>query len=93
MAHETENAARPVPIAEAIKRIGKGRDIHTMFNPRMNVLIGADWSRQDVIAAMRKHGVEESGPDATDMGHPLVIRRYKLPTGQLVPLFIATKGA
>jgi hypothetical protein len=60
-----------VALDEAIRRIGPARDIHT-FRTRPNILLGCDWDREEVIAYMRKHGVEESGPIMSGMKHTLV---------------------
>lgn len=74
---------RAVPIEEAIERIGRGKHVHT-FMQGGGALIGADHSRSDLIAAMKKYGVEEAGDQARAMKHTLVIREY----GGHGPLFI-----
>ena len=63
---------REVPIDEAITRIGDAEYIHTFRNTPFAIL-GADWSRVELIDAMRKHGVVEAGPTACSMGHTLAI--------------------
>lgn len=84
----TENdERRVVPIAEAIRRIGRRKHIHTFMNAPFG-LIGADHERDGLIAAMRKHGVEDSGATASAMGHTLVIVAYPVSNGRTTSLFI-----
>lgn len=63
-----------VPFEEAVKRLPDKAEIHTFRNPAASILVGADWSREEVIAAMRKHQVEETGPGASKMNHGLAFR-------------------
>lgn len=68
-----------------IRKDEDGNYVHTFRNPQ-GVLIGADWELDKLLAQMREHGVEESGPAAQRMGHGLLtIDRW----GH--PLFIETK--
>lgn len=84
---------RVVPLAEAIARIGDRPQVHTFMDGGF-CLIGADHDRDDLITAMQAHGVEESGPGASAMGHTLVIAQYPLGDGRTTPLFIeATRAA
>jgi hypothetical protein len=73
----------PLTLDEAVALLPDGDDIHT-FRGSGGIMLGADWDRQTVIAAMAECGVEKSGPMATAMGHGLVLHDPK-------PLFIATK--
>ena len=85
----------PVPIEEAIARLdvipdydpggdeGPGPCVHTV-RPSGPILLGAHWRLAQVRAAIERHGVEESGPQATRMGHALVLFDEK------GPLFLAT---
>lgn len=84
---DTTNDERvKVELDDAISRLDlrDGR-VHT-FRQGGFMLIGADWDLEEAVAAMRKHGVEESGPEATGAGHGLVL------IDDHGPLFIATKG-
>jgi hypothetical protein len=74
-----------VNLDDAIIRLATedGR-VHT-FRDAGIALIGADWDIEDLIAAMRKHGVEESGPSAIEAKHGLVLM------DEHGPLFIATR--
>lgn len=83
---------RVVPLAEAIARIGDGPMIHTFMSGGF-ALLGADHGRDELIAAMSEHGVEDSGAGATAMGHTLVIVRYPLGDGTTTPLFIEAAPA
>lgn len=76
-----------VSLEDALKRIGDGEQIHTFLQGPMGILIGADWGREALIDAIKKHGIEESGPAATAAGHGLVILRGDS------PLFVETVGA
>lgn len=83
---------RIVPLNEAIARIGEEPEIHT-FMQTGPMLIGADHPREELIAAMRAHGVEESGPAATAMKHSLVIVAYPTTDGRTTALFIEARLA
>jgi hypothetical protein len=73
-----------VPIERAIELIGDGPRIHTFRNTG-NILIGADWDREDLIAAMRKAGaILITGPMAQRALHGLAISEGGS------PLFIET---
>lgn len=76
-----------VPLADAISRlaVNDGR-VHT-FRDAGIALVGADWDLADAIEAMRQHGVEESGPAATEARHGLVL------VDEHGPLFIETREA
>lgn len=76
-----------VPYAEAVTRLPDGDRIHTYRQSSMNVLIGADWFRDDLLAAIMEHAdtIEETGPHAQHMHHGLAIHDHH------GPLFIETK--
>lgn len=61
-----------IPVDEAIKRLPTGVRVHTFRSNGMG-LIGADWSRSELITAMIQFGVEEAGDGASAMGHTLVL--------------------
>jgi len=63
---------RRVSLDEALRRIGDQPDIHTFRSTQPNILTGCDWDRDELIAYITAHGVEDSGPEATAMGHTLV---------------------
>lgn len=87
MTDKTLTERQPVAIEEAIRRIGTEAHIHT-FMQGGPCLIGADHDRDELIAAMTHHGVEESGDAASAMGHTLVIVAYPVSGGRTTPLFI-----
>jgi hypothetical protein len=70
---------------EAIELLADGEYVHVICNSAAAVLIGADWPRSRVIAAIRESEPEKSGDMACGMGHGLFI----LHDGRR--LFIATK--
>lgn len=87
---QNESDRRVVPIDEAIARIGDGEHIHTFMQGGF-ALLGCDHDREELIASMREHGVEESGRQASAMGHTLVIVNYPVEYGRTTPLFIEAK--
>jgi hypothetical protein len=79
-----EEDRKPLSREEAIALLPDGDDIHT-FMAAGFALIGADWSREEVIEAIDKHGAELSGPVATGMNHGINL------TG--TNIFVGTKSA
>jgi hypothetical protein len=88
----SDDERRVVPIEEAIERIGGDEMIHTFMGGGFG-LLGADHERDGLIAKMRKHGVEDSGPSMSAMGHTLVIVEYPLDDKRTTPLFIQAAKA
>lgn len=84
---QEDNSRRSVPIEEAIRRIGLKSMVHTFMEVGLG-LIGADHRRESLIAAMKRHGVEDAGSEAAKMGHTLVIVKYPLDDTRTMPLFI-----
>lgn len=74
----------PVTLERALEMIGDGERVHTIRNSAVGVMLGADWDRAGIIAAIEKFGVELSGPAATSMKHGLVL------FDEHGPLFIET---
>lgn len=74
----TENADslkdREISYDDAVKLLREGKSIHTFRNPRENILVGADWSREHILKALKKAPVIYlSGPGATSLNHGLAI--------------------
>lgn len=69
---------------QAIAMLPEGDYVHT-FRDGIGMLIGADWSRKDLIKAIKKAKPELAGEMATNMKHGLVI------FDDHGPLFIQTK--
>jgi hypothetical protein len=72
---------------QALAMLPEEGDVHT-FRSSPGILVGADWRRSDVVAAIEKAGPEElevGGPQCQAMGHSLVLWTR----GE--PLFIETK--
>lgn len=55
---------------QAMERLPDKENIHTFR--QAGVLIGADWQREEVLEAINKYQFEESGAQATKMGHGMV---------------------
>jgi len=49
----------------------KGTRVHTLVNPAVNMMVGADWDVEQVRACFEENGVELAGHTATSMGHGL----------------------
>ena len=49
------------------------RHIHT-FLGQGPIMVGADWSRRDVLILIRRGDCEKAGPIATGGGHGLAVR-------------------
>lgn len=75
-------------LEDATKLLADSERIHTFRQGGAGILIGADWDREDIIERIKKHGVELSGAQATNMGHGLVSVNQKNPRDTL---FIETE--
>jgi hypothetical protein len=77
-----------VPYDEAVKRLPDSPEIHTFRQSIANVLIGADWPRDDILSTLsaHAHAIEETGPMAQHMNHGLAIHDDR------GALFIETRG-
>ena len=61
-----------ITVDEAIKILPKGNSVHTFVNIAMG-LVGADWSKEDIIDKLKAvDTIEISGDHARNMGHGLV---------------------
>lgn len=62
-----------VTYEQAVAMLPDDDEIHTFVNSAANILLGADWSREDVLEFFRKHDgeIELSGENATRMKHGL----------------------
>ncbi|MCW5591018.1 MAG: hypothetical protein KIS74_02865 [Burkholderiales bacterium] len=71
---------------QAIAMLAEGELVHTFINPGVGMLIGADWTREEVIAAINEAGEASlTGSMATSMGHGIAIKHQ----GRFV--FLATR--
>lgn len=82
---------RILTFAEAERLLPDGDSIHTFYN-LPNQLVGADWSREDVLSAMAEEGViiELTGKMARDTGHGMCVHPNKETYYQSDILFIET---
>ena len=59
----------------AIAALPDGDDVHTFMQGGTGMLLGADWSREDIAAALRKaERIDVTGDQAQSMRHGLAIR-------------------
>lgn len=75
-----------ITFEEAVKMLPDGDYVHTFRSSAPGIVIGADWSREDLLEKMKKAGLELSGAAATAMKHGIAL------IDDQGPLFIATKG-
>lgn len=55
---------------EAIAMLADGDEVHCILNPNIDMLLGADWAREDVIKLIRSSSdIRATGPMAQSMGH------------------------
>lgn len=82
---------RILTFEEAERLLPDGDSIHTFYN-LPNQLVGADWSREDVMSAMAAEGVmiELTGKMARDTGHGMCVHPNKETYYQSDILFIET---
>ena len=64
-----------------------GDDVHTLIQAG-SALIGADWSRSQILAAAASGGAELAGESATAMNHGIVI--WQGDGDDMTPVFVAT---
>lgn len=62
----------PLSVADAVSMLPDGERIHT-FRSGGRVLVGADWPRAELVAAIEEHGAELSGEMATAMQHGICL--------------------
>lgn len=73
MSSTTDTGRVFLTVDEALAILPEGAKVHTFRNP-VGVLLGADWSRKDVVKAIRKaFKLELAGSVATSMNHGLVV--------------------
>jgi len=70
---ETQNERKKLSLEEATLILPEGKYIHTFRNNHVNMMIGADWERNKILALVLDHGAWLTGPIATSMGHGLWI--------------------
>lgn len=72
MTAPTDDEPEKVTTAQAIAMLPDGDYIHTFRNPG-GMLIGSDWDRAAVVAAISSNDCELSGGMAMSMGHGLFV--------------------
>lgn len=58
---------------EAVALLPDSEMIHTFRTPAMNVMLGCDWCRDDILALLESGTPELAGEIATSMNHGIVI--------------------
>ena len=59
----------------AVSRLADGDDVHTFRQGSIGMLLGADWSRNEILAAMKAAPeILEAGEIATNIGHGIAIK-------------------
>lgn len=82
-------AKRYVTYEEAVSLLPDGEYIHTFTNPAMDLMVGADWSREEILDKLRRSTIERTGPGARSLGHG--IAAYTVDGGKIKGLlFIET---
>ena len=75
MTQVTEEERIFIAADEALKMLPDGDTIHVFMNPAVDVLLGADWSRSDVIELLRRsQRIEIAGEHARKMNHGLAVQ-------------------
>lgn len=70
----SEEERKFLTVDEAKEKISDNDTIHVFANPGVNMLVGADWSRKQVIALIEKSETREIGGEmCRKMRHGLVV--------------------
>lgn len=67
--HQVDEEREIVTPEQAAAMLPDGDTVHVFRNPMGNTLVGADWTKAELLKAFQKYGVELSGPAATAMHH------------------------
>ena len=73
MKRQAKETEVPIPFDQAKKKLPKGNQIHAFRQSVGGILIGADWSRADILKAMKKYAIHETGEKAQKMNNGLAI--------------------
>jgi hypothetical protein len=61
---------------DAMTLIGPGDPVHVLVNPAGGVLVGADWTRAEILRLLDEAEVVElGGPECRRIEHPVVATR------------------
>lgn len=63
---------------EAIALLPDGQTVHTFMSPAVNTLVGADWTRDEIIELVTKCETQLSGEAAKGMKHGIAAFRPKI---------------
>ncbi len=81
-----DNEREFLDFEQAVAMLSEDDRVHVYDNPAPGVLVGADWSRDELLVLMRESACELAGENAASMGHGLVVWDGKR------ALFVETKG-
>jgi hypothetical protein len=88
MTDTTELPEELLTYDQAVALLADGDSVHTFLQGPLGMLIGADWSREKILALLRDTDRREvTGPQAQAMGHGLAAWRGD------EPVFIETAAA
>ncbi len=74
MADVTKDDRIFLTVQEALDLLDDGEEVHSFASPAGGMLLGADWSRAEAIAAIENAKTREvAGPAAQGMKHGLAI--------------------
>lgn len=80
---------RKITYDEAVSLLPNRESIHTFYNPSFG-LVGADWSREDLLDKLKKSDtIELCGENAREIGHGIAAYNQKSQR-QMDILFIET---
>lgn len=58
---------------QALSMLGDGDHVHTFRNPGLGMMIGCDWSLENIISAIEDNDCELGGPMCQSMNHGLIV--------------------
>jgi hypothetical protein len=65
-----------ISVEKALKLIGRKKTVHVFLNPRVDVLIGADWPMDDIKNLLSSaETIEIGGEHCVRMGHSVVVTK------------------
>jgi hypothetical protein len=69
---------------EAVAALPRGKYVHTFMQSGASILIGADWTRKEIVDALRgADRIDVTGEQAQGMKHGLAIEHPRVPGAYL----------
>lgn len=69
----TDSERTDLTVDEAEKMLPIGDKVHVFMNPGAGMLVGADWSRKDIVDLFNRSKPTLSGPEAANMKHGIAV--------------------